>query len=69
MQVSSATARIVGRRFRRAAWAVGFTSLTTLSYIGAYWTGLLAGAVFFAMFWLVAFALERAAVAVNKGPK
>jgi hypothetical protein len=60
MYVSKNGARIVGRRFRRAAWIVGFIVLAVLVYVGAYVEAMLAGIGLWGVFQLAARAVERA---------
>jgi len=60
MYVSKNGARLVGRRFRRAAWVLGFISLAVLGYAGAYVEAILAGLGLWGVFQLAARAVERA---------
>lgn len=59
MYVSKNGARVVGRRFRCAAWVFGLFALFLFGYLGAYWVAVLAGAGCWGIFRLVAFAVER----------
>ena len=61
MYVSKDGARLVGRRFRRAAWVFGFIALAVLAYVGAYIEAILAGVGFWGLFQLAAFVVERVA--------
>ena len=60
MYVSKNGTRLVGRRFRRAAWVFGFISLAVLGYTGAYVAAILAGIGLWGVFQLAARAVERA---------
>jgi len=66
MYVSKHGARLVGRRFRRAAWVFGFISLAVLGYTGAYVAAILAGIGLWGVFQLAARAVERAGC-IDKG--
>jgi len=59
MHVTEKAARLVGRRFRRAAWVFGFIALVMLGYAGAYLEAILAGIGLWGVFQLAAFVLER----------
>lgn len=59
MHVTEKAARLVGRRFRRAAWVFGFIALALLGYAGAYLVAVLASIELWGVFQLAAFVLER----------
>ena len=60
MYVSRNGARVVGRRFRRAAWVLGLFALFLFGYLGAYLVAVLAGAGCWALFRIAAYAVEQA---------
>ena len=60
MYVSKNGARIVGRRFRRAAWVLGLFALFLFGYLGAYLVAVLAGVGFWISLRIAAYVVERA---------
>ena len=66
MYVSEIGERLIGRRFRRAAWIFGLIALAVLAYLGAYLVAVMAGVGIWGIFQLAAYAVERAGC-VSKG--
>ena len=67
MYVSENGARLVGRRFRRAAWIFGLIVLTLLAYLGAYLVAAMSGIGIWGVFQLAAFAVERVGCVGKEG--
>ena len=67
MYVSEIGARLIGRRFRRAAWIFGSIALAVLAYLGAYLVAVVAGLGIWGIFQLAALAVERVSFVCKEG--
>lgn len=59
MYVSTAGAKLVGGRFRRASWVLGVVALILFSYFGAYFMAGLTGLGIWGVFRMAGIWVER----------